>query len=162
MIVRNYMPSDCQQLAELFYETVHTVNGKDYTEEQLDVWATGNVDLEEWNTSLSEHYTVVAVEGDIIVGFADMDKTGYLDRLFVHKDFQRQGIATVLCEHLEQRGDGKKITTHASITAKPFFISMGYQVIREQKVFRNGIALTNYVMEKEVVQNYISEVEKGG
>ena len=162
MIVRNYMPSDCQQLAELFYETVHTVNGKDYTEEQLDVWATGNVDLEEWNTSLSEHYTVVAVEGVIIVGFADMDKTGYLDRLFVHKDFQRQAIATVLCEHLEQRGDGKKITTHASITAKPFFISMGYQVIREQKVFRNGIALTNYVMEKEVVQNYISEVEKGG
>lgn len=159
MIVRNYMPSDCQQLAELFYETVHTVNGKDYTEEQLDVWATGNVDLEEWNTSLSEHYTVIAVEGDIIVGFADMDKTGYLDRLFVHKDFQRQGIATVLCEHLEQRVDGKKITTHASITAKPFFISMGYQVIREQKVFRNGIALTNYVMEKEVVQEYGTGIE---
>ncbi len=33
----------------LAYNTVHTVNAKDYTKEQLDVWATGIVDLEKWN-----------------------------------------------------------------------------------------------------------------
>lgn len=72
MVLREYMPSDCEHLAELFYQTVHTVNAGDYTDEQLDAWATGSVDLEEWNKSLSEHYTVIAVENDIIVGFGEI------------------------------------------------------------------------------------------
>ncbi len=46
MVIRAYQTSDCENLAELFYHTVHTVNAKDYTKEQLNVWATGTVDLE--------------------------------------------------------------------------------------------------------------------
>lgn len=41
MLIREYQSSDCKELAELFYNTVHAVNAKDYTKEQLDVWATG-------------------------------------------------------------------------------------------------------------------------
>lgn len=148
MIVRKYEPSDCKHLAELFYETVHTVNAKDYTEEQLNVWATGNVDLEAWNESFLEHYTVVAVENDIIVGFGDMDETGYLDRLYVHKDYQNRGVATKICDELEAAFKVDKFNTHASITARPFFEKRGYQVVKEQQVERSGILLTNYVMDK--------------
>ena len=36
MQIRKYRPSDCRELAELFYDTVHTVNAGDYTKEQLD------------------------------------------------------------------------------------------------------------------------------
>lgn len=87
MIIRKYIPSDCKYLAELFYDTVHLVNARDYTAEQLTAWATGNVNLNEWNRSFMEHITVVAVKDGIIVGFGDIDKTGYLDRLYVHKDY---------------------------------------------------------------------------
>lgn len=148
MIIREYTPTDCKHLAELFYQTVHTINAKDYTEEQLNVWADGNVDLEEWNKSFFGHYTVVAVKNNIIVGFGDIDKTGYIDRLFVHKDYQNQRIASALCDKLEQAVDVDRIITHSSITAKPFFVNRGYKVIREQQVIRNGISLTNYIMEK--------------
>lgn len=48
MIIREYRPADCKELAELFYHTVHIVNAKDYTKEQLDAWATGKVDLKKW------------------------------------------------------------------------------------------------------------------
>ena len=99
MIIRKYQLSDCKELTELFYNTVHNVNAKDYTKEQLNVWATGQVDLEKWNESLQEHFSVVAVDDEIIVGFGDIDKTGYLDRLFVHADYQRKGIATAICKH---------------------------------------------------------------
>lgn len=146
MVIREYISSDCERLADLFFQTVHTVNAKDYTKEQLDVWATGNVDLSVWNNSFLEHYTLVAAENDVIVGFGDIDNTGYLDRLFVHKDYQGQGIATALCDRLEVGFD--KVTTQASITAKPFFMNRGYRLIMEQQVVRNGISLTNYVMEK--------------
>lgn len=148
MIIRRYRSSDLRELADLFYETVHAVNGRDYTKEQLDAWATGQVDLERWERTLSAHDTAVAVEGGRIVGFGDMDRSGYLDRLFVHKDHQRRGIATALCDWLEGAVCADRYTVHASITARPFFLSRGYRVVKEQQVIRRGVFLTNYVMEK--------------
>lgn len=148
MQLREYRPSDCEQLAELFYQTVHSVNAKDYTKEQLDVLATDKVDLDEWNSSFLKHKTLVAVEDDKIVGFVDMDNTGYLDRLYVHKDYQRKGVASAICDALKSFSTKKAFITHASITAKPFSQYRGYRVVKEQKVIRQGIALTNYVMEK--------------
>ena len=142
MIIREYLPSDCKHLAELFYQTVHSINAKDYTDEQLNVWATGNVDINEWNLSLSEHFSLVAIKGGSIAGFVDIDKTGYLDRLYVHKDYQSQGIATAICDKLEHAFGVSKITTHASITAKPFFLHRGYNIIKEQQVIRSNIPLT--------------------
>lgn len=146
--LRNYRSSDCGSLAELFYQTVHTVNARDYTQEQLNVWATGTVDLAQWDQSFLAHHTLVAIDGEQIVGFSDMDEDGYLDRLYVHKDRQGEGIATALCDRLEQALPGVIYTTHASITAMPFFERRGYRVVREQQVERQGILLTNFVMEK--------------
>lgn len=152
MVLRRYRTSDCGSMAELFYETVHSVNAADYTKEQLDAWATGNVDLTAWDKSFLEHFTIVAEEtgddGKRIVGFGDIDSTGYLDRLYVRKDRQRRGIASAICGELENAADAAKITTHASITARSFFQKRGYRVVREQQVERGGILLTNYVMEK--------------
>jgi len=148
MVIREYQSLDCEVLAELFYNTVHMVNVRDYTKEQLDVWATGNVDLEKWNQSFEEHYSLVAIDDEVIIGFGDIGKAGYLDRLFVHSDYQRKGIATAICNQLEQAVQGS-IVTHASITARPFFEKRGYRVIKEQQVERQGIFLTNFIMEKE-------------
>lgn len=148
MQIRQYKSADCKQLAELFYQTVHYINSKDYSEEQVNAWATGNIDLQEWDKSFLNHYTVVAVKNDIIVGFGDIDESGYLDRLYVHKDYQRQGIASAICDALERSVTDNHITTHASITAKPFFLNRGYQTIKKQEVLRQGVYLINYVMVK--------------
>ena len=78
-----------------------------------------------------------------------LDESGYLDRLYVRKDYQRQRIASAICDELERFAAGKIITTHASVTAKPFFQHRGYCVVRKQEVIRHGVALTNFVMEKQ-------------
>lgn len=148
MLIREYRPSDCRELAELFYNTVHTVNAEDYTKEQLDAWATGHVDLKKWNQSLQEHFSIVAIDNSIIAGFGDIDKTGCLDRLFIHLRYQRKGIATAICNQLESSVQ-ENIVTYASVTAKPFFEKRGYKVVKEQQVERQGIFLTNFVMIKE-------------
>ena len=148
MKLRIYAESDCPELAQLFYDTVHTVNGSDYDQEQLDAWATGEVDLENWNRSFLAHHTVVAEQDGIIVGFGDMDETGYLDRLYVHKDYQRMGVATAICDELERNSTATEFITHASITARPFFEKRGYDVIKEQQVERRDVRLTNFAMMK--------------
>lgn len=145
--IRRYRPSDCKELMELFYNTVHTVNAKDYTKEQLDAW-TAQMDPSKWDRRLQQHYSVVSVENGRILGFGDMDETGYLDHLFVRADHQGKGVATAICDHLERAVRGK-IVTHASITARPFFEKRGYRVVREQRVERQGVLLSNFVMEKE-------------
>lgn len=147
MIIRKYQSSDCKEIIKLFYNTVHLINARDYTKEQLDVWATEKIDLEKWDESLQEHFTVVAVDKKIIVGFGDIDKTGYLDRLFVHHNYQRKGIATAICNQLEKAVQSD-ITTYASVTAKAFFEKRGYKVIKEQQIERKGIFLTNFYMKK--------------
>lgn len=103
--------------------------------------------LGKWDKSFREHFTVVAVLDGIIAGFGDIDHTGYLDRLYVHKDHQGMGIASAICDRLEEAVSGN-IVTHASITARPFFEKRGYRTVREQQVERQGILLTNFVMEK--------------
>lgn len=148
MFIREYQTSDCKELTELFYNTVHTVNARDYTKEQLDAWATKKADLDMWNRAFQECYSIVAIDDEIIVGFGNMDKTGYIDRLYVHRDYQKKGVATAICDKLEQSVQGK-IVTHASITARPFFEKRGYKVIKVQQVERRGTVLTNFIMERK-------------
>ena len=149
MILRPYRSADCPALARLFYDTVHTVNARDYAPEQLDAWADGQADLAAWDASFRAHRTLVAeAENGEILGFADMDDTGYLDRLYVHKDHQGQGVAAALCDALEAACPAQTFTTHASLTARPFFEGRGYRVLRRQTVARRGVTMDNFVMEK--------------
>ena len=150
MFIRKYSPEDCPLLAKLFYQTVHHVNAGDYDRRQLDAWADGNIDIEKWNASFLKNFTRIAVKNSIIVGFGDIDKEGYLDRLYVHKDHQKEGIGNALCQELEKACGTDRITTHSSITAKPFFEKRGYRLVSEQQVERRGIKLTNFIMEKRI------------
>ena len=103
------------------------------------------------------HYTLTAWENGHIVGFGDMDETGYFDHLYVHRDYQRQGIAAAISDALEEyaRTLGiRAITVHASITAKPFFEARGYRTLGKQSVERRGQMLTNYAMEKKLSEEW--------
>jgi len=147
MELRQYQDSDCGEIGRLFYETVHTVNAKDYTQEQLNAWAPPNTDFLEWGKLRLRHDVIVAVEDHSIIGFGSMDiATGYLDLLYVQKDSIGKGVGTAICDELEKRSQVNEITTYASITAKPFFEKRGYHVVRENEVERNGIILHNYFM----------------
>ena len=151
MKIRDVQPGDGGEMAELFYNTVHRVNARDYTPQQLAVWATGKMDLEAWEQSFLGHCALVAEDETGILGFGDIRPDGYLERLYVRWDCQGHGIARALCDRLEGAVSGP-VTTHASITARPFFEARGDRVVRQQQVERQGVALTNFVMEKPVTE----------
>ena len=139
------------QVINLFRDTVRAINIKDYTEAQTLAWAPDIISVDKWKEKLLDHYIVVAECNTVICGFGDIDATGYFDHLFVHKDYQRQGIAKQIVVAIEEYAKQKEIgliTVSASITAKPFFIKQGYQIVREQSVYYNGQMFTNFFMEK--------------
>lgn len=92
MMLRPYRKEDCEQTARLFYETVHAVNAKDYAPRQLAAWAPAVPQPEAWHASFCGHYALVAEEDGAVIGFGDIDATGYLDRLYVHKGHQGRGV----------------------------------------------------------------------
>lgn len=149
-LLRPYRPEDCDEIIQLFRNTVHAVNAHDYSSEQLHAWAPEVIDRNKWAGTLGANFTVVMAYGTTIVGFGDIDASGYFDHLFVHKDFQGQGIAATIAKAIESHAGEKKlerITVAASITAKPFFEKRGYTVLKQQQVERNGQILINFLME---------------
>lgn len=151
MKIRKYKSSDCEEMAKLFHDTVHTINAVDYSKAHLDAWSTGTVDIDLWNNLFLEHTTYVAEYNGLIVGFGDMDHKGYLDKLYVHKDYQRRGIASSIVDALESELILRNITTFttfASITAKMFFNKQGYNIVRENIVVKGGVGMINYEMVK--------------
>ncbi|WKA60388.1 GNAT family N-acetyltransferase [Planococcus shenhongbingii] len=156
IVIRKFRDADVKEIVSLFYETVHEVNAADYSEEQLAAWAPIGERMEKeavWGESLRRNITYVADIDGTIAGFCDMATTGYLNRLYVHKNYQRQGVASKLADLLEQEAGKRElqaISTEASLTAKPFFEERGYQVIKKQSVERKGIAMPNYKMLKKL------------
>ena len=145
MIIRRYETKDLAQILLLFYDTIHNINKADYDEEQLYAWADGRPDPDRWDRSF---YSIIAEENGRTIGFGDIDRRGFIDRLFVHMDHQGKGVASAICEELEKNVISDKITVQASVTARPFFEKRGYKVLKQIEAVRKGITLTAFIMEK--------------
>ncbi|MEG4224924.1 GNAT family N-acetyltransferase [Microcoleus sp. N9_B2] len=151
MKIRTYEIGDTQKIVKLFYDTVHEVNIRDYTKAQVDAWAPADIDIESWTKSLSSKFTFVAEEGDKIAGFGELEVSGHIDRFYCHKDFQRQGVGKLILTEIESKAQDlglNKLFAEASITARAFFESRGFIVIRKQEVERRDQKFINFVMEK--------------
>lgn len=132
MHIRRYLPDDISEITELFYNTVHTVNLKEYSSAQVNAWAPIDIDKVTWNHRLSENFSIVAEQDGRIVAFAPLAREGYYDL----QDYQRQGIAAALTDIIENEAvlrDVCELTADVSITAKPFFEKRGYEVNSKAK-----------------------------
>lgn len=146
MVIRSFTPQDGEQTYKLFCNTVHTVNGADYSLMQQDAWADGKTDISAWTSTFAGRTALVAEEDGAIVGFGDITAEGCLDRLYVAQGYTGRGVGTALCNVLE--APFGRIEVHASITARPFFEHRGYTVIHPNIVIRHGVQLKNYTMLK--------------
>ena len=149
--IRSYQPGEEPQLRELFYNTVHNVNQRDYTPEQRNAWAPAQYDANAWARRLLESEPFVALDNDTIVGFADVQSDGYIDFFFCHHAYQGKGVGKALMQHILKTGKRygvKRFYANVSITAKLFFQHYGFDVVRQQQKEVRGVVLTNFLMEK--------------
>ena len=146
------MQSDAVELKNLFQNTVLAINRRDYSQAEVEDWASCGDDLSNIEDMIKTHYFIVAINQQLeIVGFSSITPQGYLHSMFVHKDFQGEGIATILLNEIEQYANITgimRIMSEVSLTARPFFEKRGYIVEKEQKRKANLLSLTNFWMAK--------------
>jgi len=151
--VRRYQDGDAKFLSQIYYNTIHTVNAKDYTKNQLDAWAPWSSvqDYSGWQEKLEKIKPYVALIDDIIVGFSEFEPNGHIDCFYVHHEFQGSGVGSALIHEIEKEAVDKSISrvyAEVSITAKPFFEAKGFHVVKQQAVTIRGVELINFIMEK--------------
>lgn len=150
--IRTAQQSDIVELKDLFQDTVLAINKRDYPQEEVEDWASCGDALSEIGEMIKTHYFIMAVNQlSQIVGFSSITSQGYLHSMFVHKNFQGKGIATLLLKEIERHAIATgimRITSEVSITARPFFEKWGYTAEVEQKRRANQLCLTNYWMSK--------------
>lgn len=79
MLVRKFIESDLEQILQLVYDTIHTINAKDYSKSQLDAWGVENPEKDKWLDSLKHNITFITEINGKIVGFGDLNDKKYID-----------------------------------------------------------------------------------
>jgi putative acetyltransferase len=150
-IIRPARPEDFDAIGRIFHDAVHKLANANYSSEQCFAWSSDIRPAEYWRTRTSGLRVAVAQLIDTTVGFIGFSSSGHIDLLFTHPDFARRGIARSLLEEAENQLRALDVATawtEASLTARNFFQSMGYQIVREQTVCVHGIDLRNTHMAK--------------
>ncbi|KTD53818.1 putative N-acetyltransferase YafP [Legionella santicrucis] len=151
IIIRQYIPDDAQHLANIYYHTIHHINVKDYSEDQVNAWAPdSSLDLTGWEKKWETITPLVALMDNKIVGFAEFELNGHIDCFYVHHEYQGFGIGSSLMNEVFNKANElnlKRVFAEVSITAKPFFESKGFKVVKQQNVEIRGVKLTNFIME---------------
>ena len=93
----------------------------------------------------------MCVKEQRIVSDGDLQPSGYIDHFFCHHQYQSRGVGKALMAHIHTLAKHKDITqlsADVSITAKAFFESKGFKVVKQQAVPTRGQVLTNFKMIK--------------
>lgn len=155
MIVREYRLSDLTQISQLFYNTIHQINSRDYTSEQINVWAAEIKEESFWQERFKNDVVYVVEANNTILGFAEFKKTGYIDCFYVHHQWQGKGVGSLLINQIEteaRKQDISLLFVEASITAMPFFRAKNFVIIREQEKLYKGHKFKQFYLEKSLIK----------
>jgi putative acetyltransferase len=150
MFLRPYRPTDKRMIQQLFFDTVHQINAKEYSQEQIQAWAPVIPDRETWSRLDQQHVYVVEFQRQI-VGFASLDNKGLVDFLYIHKDFQNRGIATNLLKQLERvarKFHLEKMSAKTCLNGKGFFENKGFLLVEEYETKYKDIVFRQFLLEK--------------
>ncbi|MEM9858019.1 MAG: GNAT family N-acetyltransferase [Bacteroidota bacterium] len=146
MIKRKAKESDLEAILTLYVRSIQETCKNDYSPEQISAWMGSIEDRGKWLDRIREQYFILVEVDDRLAVFASLENKSHIDLLYVDPQFQLKGMAKYLLNELLRSTAEAKITTHASITARPFFEKNGFDVVKENRFKLRGIGISNYVM----------------
>lgn len=150
--IRGFRLGDEPTLHAVFLSAVHLVACEHYDAKQLQAWAPPDLDPQIWAERIQNiRPFVVQQPGGEIVAYADVQDSGYIDHFFVSGHHGRQGIGTLLMNHLHQVALARQtasLSSDVSRAAQSFFADFGFQVIAQREPIVRGVVVPNALMRK--------------
>jgi len=154
--IREFIPGEEESLREVFFTSVHRLAASHYSEAQLNAWAPLEYESSDWSRRIRALRPWAAEEAGVIVGYADLQASGYIDHFFVHGAHGKSGIGTQLMSHLHSVAlhlGAPALHSDVSRNAETFFAGWGFRVERNQSVVVRGVELANSRMRKAMAAN---------
>tara|TARA_Y100001956_G_scaffold82111_2_gene101789 strand:- start:262 stop:720 length:459 start_codon:yes stop_codon:yes gene_type:complete len=152
-MIREFDPSEAHDLWLLYFNTIRTVNIRDYTQEQVEVWAKDDLSPQVWAEKMNAISPFVCIREGVITGYSDLQPDGLIDHFFCHHEYQGQGVGKEMMEKIHALAHEQGIRllySNVSITARPFYERFGFVAVKEQHNEKDGEILINYRMEKSL------------
>ena len=124
--IEPYAQDRANEIADLYHASVHAIDEDTYTKAEQEAWAPTPPNYEAWVNRLNIKKPFLAVADEKVLGFIELEDDG----------------------HIAKQKSLKRLWVEASKVARPFFEAKGFVTVRENKVMRNNVILTNYTMEK--------------
>jgi len=155
MHIRRFKSGEERTLYEIYFSAIHLIASANYTPDQINAWAPRDVDQTIWERKIQNiNPFVVELSGEL-VGYADLQPTGYIDHFFVSGRHPRLGVGTQLMEKLKQEAKSLgllELSADVSRTAQPFFEKFGFVVVEQRFPERHGVVIPNALMRNVLTQ----------
>ncbi|MEH2208472.1 MAG: GNAT family N-acetyltransferase [Nostoc sp.] len=142
--LRPAQETDAWVLSAIHIAAIKALPATFYTQKELLAWRNSRDKPDGSNIlkSMKTESFWVAIEGDVVIGFASFI-VDELIGLYVHPKYQGKGVGRALVQHFcdeatEQGID--KVTTTASLYAEGFYLRLGFTAIQKAPHYlRSGI-----------------------
>jgi putative acetyltransferase len=151
MNIRRFQLGEELALFEVYYSAIHLIARDNYSEAQLNAWAPSDLDRQLWVNRIQGINPFVAEIDGKLVGYADVQQSGYIDHFFVSGNHPRQGVGKALMQVIHREAERLSITeltSNVSRTAQPFFERFGFVVVEQRKPVIRGVEIPNALMRK--------------
>ncbi len=149
--LRHFQPVDAPALRAVFESAIHGTARRDYSQLQVDTWAPREHDPTAWEARMQGIAPFVALIDDAIVGYADVQPSGYIDHFYVAATAGGQGVGGALMQRILAQAEEWKLaelTSHVSLTAQPFFAHFGFEVVEHRVFDVRGVEMRNAAMRR--------------
>lgn len=130
--IRRAVESDAEAISQLIVQTLRLSNAADYPPEVIDRVA-ANFDVAGVRALMASRAVFVALDEARVVATASL-ADDVVRSVFVLPEMQGRGLGKALMNHVEgvaRTAGVQQLRVPASLTAVPFYVALGYAVIRE-------------------------------
>lgn len=157
-----YQSKYASAVSELFHLCVHNIKHERYPQVLLNAWSHAPRSAKHWHLRLtrSQAWTLVVTDptslNKICIGFinveTDFHHRGDIDSLYIHPDWQRQGLGQLAYCHLESWALLQGYTclkVDASYLSRGLFAKMGFTQVQRSYQQKLGMVLPSFYMIKK-------------